>query len=687
MKMNVRIKLMHKNLKKFNRKNYSPIRTMLTIVVYSFIQSVGAQVAVKTDSVYNLNEVVVTYQASKRTPVSFQVIDQDHLSLKNDGQAPSVLFSETPSVTFYSDAGNPQGYSYIRLRGIDQTRINISLDGMPLNEPEDQGAYFANYPDLFNSVSKVQLQRGVGLTKNGVASYAGSIQLSSPNLHDSTQLSVGFGYGSFNTLRLFGEYNSGIRNEKGIYVRASQLYSEGYKLHSSNHSQSLFMSSGWFTEQSTLKLNILAGFQQNELAWLGVPDSLLRLNQRWNANSEQEKDKFLQVVTQLHHLWQLNPQSFLQSGIFYSHLTGNYDFDYNNFMGWSSTDELYNYAFGSHWIGLFSNYTYTNKNINWSTGLYGSTYVRTHTGSEKQAGELYTNKGIKKELSFFSKAEYHIDWLTLFADINYRTVRFDYEGSVFMKPLRWNFINPKAGFSASVQEQTVVYYSIGSTGREPTRNDIAGGNDDLLTDENGVALLYNTQPEYVFNHELGIRTVRSPYNLTMNFYLMDFKNEIVLDGKFGPNGLALTNKVEKSIRTGVELSLRYRITPQVELINNSSFNYSRIWEQGEQFVPILTPPIIINQEILYKKNQITLSISGRYQQRSFMDYANTAYINSYFVCNARAGYTLNNTQFNLNIYNLTNTRYYNQAYIDVDGTKKYFVQSPLSFNLEMLYNL
>ena len=219
-----------------------------TLIILLFASaSLKAQVASNPDTAHLkdtthvIKEVVVTYQADKLTPVTFQNISGKELQAKSTGQEPSYLLAQTPSITVYSDAGSTQGYSYFRMRGIDQTRINISLDGVPLNEPEDQGAYFSNYPDIMNSVSKIQIQRGIGTSKNGVGSYAGSVQLFSPNLFDSTYTTVGFGYGSFNSHRVFAEYNSGVKNKKAFYVRASQIYSDGYKYHSSNNSQSVFM--------------------------------------------------------------------------------------------------------------------------------------------------------------------------------------------------------------------------------------------------------------------------------------------------------------------------------------------------------------------------------------------------------------------------------------------------------------
>ena len=659
---------------------------LLPIFTFLSIGYLTAQDLHRIDTLHTLQEVVVTYQADKQTPITFQNISSKDIKAKSTGQEPSFLLSETPSITNYSDAGNSQGYSYFRLRGIDQTRINMTLDGVPLNEPEDQGAYFSNYPDILNSVSKIQIQRGVGTSKNGVASYGGSVQLFSPNLADSTKTTFGLGYGSFNSLRVFSEYNSGIKNKKALYVRASQIYSDGYKYHSSNNSQSVFLSGGFFHDKSIWKLNFLAGHQQNYMAWIGVSDSLIDIDRRTNANSKQEKDRFLQTLTQLKNSWQIGQFSSLETSIYHTFLKGNYGFDFNNFLSLSSTDELYNYAFQSNLFGFFSNYTLSKKQFNLISGVHGNIYNRQHTGSEKAIGQLYQNTGYKNEISVFTKVDYSLKWFAFFVDVQYRYVNFDYKGSVALQKLDWHFINPKAGLSASLNNNSILYYSLGFTGREPTRNDMFGGNDDLLADSSGNAILSNTNPEFVLNHELGFRFQKEKMNFNTNLYYMDFQNEIVLDGKFGPNGLALTNNVEQSFRAGIELSIAYKVSKHFSLVNNSSFNYSRITEQTETFSPILTPPIIINQEVIFSKNKFTIALSGRYQQQSFIDFANEEKVNGYFLLNSRASYNINDFQFSIFLNNITNTKYFNQGYVDFDGSNKYFVQAPTNFYASIQYS-
>ncbi len=644
-----------------------------------------SQVSLKHDTTKTIQEVIVIYQAEKNTPITFINIRSTELKAKSIGQEPSYLLSQTPSITNYSDAGNSQGYSYFRLRGIDQTRINMTLDGVPLNEPEDQGAYFSNYPDILNSVNKVQIQRGVGTSKNGVASFGGSIQLFSPNLCDSTKTTFGFGYGSFNSLRAFGEYNSGIIKRKAIYLRASQLYSDGYKYNSSNNSQSIFISSGLFYDKSTWKINLLVGHQQNELAWLGVSDSLIDIDRRSNANKK-ERDQFMQCLAQIQNKWRPNISSSFESSVYYTFLKGNYDFNLNEFLGLPTTDELYNYAFQSNLVGGFSNYTFTKKRLNWTTGIHANSYERQHIGSEKNKYQLYQNTGYKKEASVFTKVDYSFERLTIFADIQYRYSSFDYKGTVGLDKMQWNFLNPKVGLSFNMNSKSIIYYSFGSTGREPTRNDIFGGNDDLLSDSLGHAILSIKTPEYVRNHELGLRYLTKKLNLNFNLYFMDFKNEIVLDGKFGPNGLALTNNVEQSIRTGVELSISYRFNKYFSIINNSSFNYSSIKEQKEVFTPILTPALIVNQEVVFAHKGLSCSISLRYQDMSFIDFANTSIVKRYFLLNGRISYDIKHVQLSVFANNLTNSKYLNNGYVDFDGSKKYFVQAPINFYTSIKYS-
>ncbi len=627
------------------------------------------------------------YKADEKTPATFQNITPDLFEQLNTGQEPSYILSQlSPSVTVYSDAGNTQGYSYIRLRGIDQTRINMTLNGVPLNEPEDQGAYFSNYPDFLNSISEIQIQRGVGLSQNGTASYGASMQFFSPGLSDSARASVGVGYGSFNSYRAFAEYQSGMRKNKAIYLRGTHLHSDGYKRHSGNTSQSLFYSGMLFGQKQLLKLTGFVGHQQNKMAWLGVSDSLIRTDRRFNANTNAEADRFLQSLTMLEHKFFPDSRSTLSTTVYYNFLDGNYDFDYNNPLWSSDPPFLMNFAFRSHYSGIFSNFITKIGNLDLSAGLQASFYTRSHIGSEPSLGVMYTNRGFKSDATVFAKAIYKIGSFNIFADVQGRYNRFDFSGRLSKMNLDWSFLNPRAGLSWQASKNSTLYYSIGSVGREPTRTDIFGGNDEPLFDSIFQIVTFISNAEFVLDQELGYRSAGKNWQVGANLFLMQFRNEIVLNGQFGPNALALNSAFARSLRSGIEIQGSYEPVNGLLFTNASSFNYSRIKDQGISFSPILTPMFIVNQSVAYTFKGFRIGLDARYQSSSYIDFSNSVSLDDYLLLNTQLSYRIRGWEFRFLVNNLLNTNYYNQGYVDFDGLPKYFVTAPLNFYGMILFS-
>lgn len=656
-------------------------RTILFTLAFfaAFFPWCKAQDSVVSGKVMLLKDLVIaSSRAGSLYPVTHHDIYGLELKAKNIGQEPSFLLSATPSVTNYSDAGSFQGYSYFRIRGIDQTRINMSLDGVPLNEPEDQGAYFSNYPDLLNSVSSIQIQRGAGVCKNGVAAFGGSLQLFSVDVWDSTRVRTGVGYGSFGTGRAFVECRASKPGKAGIYFRTSVLGSGGYKYRSRNASQSAFVKAVLVKPRSVWQFIMMGGHQQNQLAWLGVVDSLIRADARTNANGE-EDDAFVQSLAQVKWVKSLGRNALMNAAAYYTFLDGGYEFDLNNFLGLPSTNEMFRYDFRSHLAGAYVNASVEKGPLELSGGLHGNAYQREHAGSERTFGQLYENTGFKQEFTAHGRAFWAVKKFFFQAEAQVRTVGFQYQGNVQMQSLNWTFFNPRFGISWAPNRQILFYYGAGRTGREPTRNDLFGGNDDLLSDSLGNALLFITQPEFVIDQELGLRSRNSRIKWEANFFFMTFNHEIVLNGKFGPNGLALTNDVDRSIRTGLEFSFTIPVGKRLSFIQHSSFTLARIREAGTTFSPVLTPPIIMNQEVMYRLKRFTMSITGRYQSSAYIDFANSAQVKGYYLMNARVAYDLKRFQLALFLNNCTNARYFNQGYVDYDGTSKYFVQAPFHF--------
>ena len=631
-----------------------------------------------TKDTFALREVVITspYRAGEEAPVSFQNLDAQTLEGKNFGQEPSFILAQTPSVTVYSDAGSYFGYSYFRLRGMDQTRVNVTLNGAPLNEPEDQGAYFSNYPDFFNSIQSLQIQRGVGTSTHGVASYAGSLHFESASLLRAKR-ELYAGYGSFNTHRVYGEYATGLVKRQGLYLRASRQHSDGYQEHSANTAGSGFYSYGFFGGRHLLKLTGFVGNQRNQMAWIGSPPDSLRRNPRYNANAD-ENDRFTQSFTQLQHSVTLGPTATWNTTVYYNFLRGNYDFDLNNVLGLPSTDERYNYAFRSHFGGFFTHYSRQWNRWKVHAGVHGNRYGRRHTGSERTVGRLYRNVGYKDEASAFAKASYARGKWVLSGDVQYRRAAFRYRGSVPFPGRRYPFLNPRLGLHYQAGAQTGLYYSVGRTGREPTRNDLFNGADDLPADSLGNPAYVNLPPESVVDQEGGVRWQFARGHLFANGYYLSFRNEIVLNGKIGPNGLPLNNRAASSYRSGLEIDFEYGFDGGLRLVHNASFSRNRIREDRSSFEPVLTPRVLLNQEVQYHWKRVGLGLAGRYQGRSYVDYANRVTLPAFHALDVSATYQIKALALVLRVNNLTNQRYYSNVQIDGNGDPRYFIQAPLN---------
>jgi len=634
-----------------------------------------------------VEELIITriYSASDSSPVTYQDIGKTELQSGIQLQEASFFLQKTPSIISYSDAGSYQGYSYFRLRGIDQTRINMTLDGIPLNEPEDQGVYFSNYPGIFNSLENIQIQRGVGTSQNGTASYAGTIQLLSMDLKQPKRMEMETSYGSFNTFSGSAEYLSGVENGNSIYANLSGVSSDGYKFHSGNQSHSLFLSGMSEDTGGTWRALAFSGKQENELAWVGVDLDSIDQNRRNNANNEQENDRYKQSLISLAREQKINEDLQLEIRGYYNKLQGSYDFDFNNFIGLPGSDELYNYKLDADFYGIYSNIHYHQGNFDISSGIHANQYERMHIGSEKNLGELYENTGYRDSYSAFFKVNYYFDELTAFADIQYRYTDFDYKGmanneKLELEKLHWSFINPRIGISYQLND-ALVYYSLGKTGREPTRTDLLAGMDNVELNTDGEPLLSIVDPETVIDHELGVRYEGKKIYLDANFFYMNFKKEITLKGSFGPNGLLLNQDVDSSERKGIEASLEWDLNSAVRWKNSVTYMQAKIKDQQQSFHPVMTPERVIFSALEYTNNNLTSGIEARYQSEAWINLSNTEKVSGFTVCNSYIRYKINDIEWKLTINNLFNKSYLASGVINASGNPAYFVGAPANYSL------
>jgi iron complex outermembrane receptor protein len=553
---------------------------------------------------------------------------------------------------------------YYRLRGIDQTRINSTLNGIPLNEPEDQGIYYNNYGGFLNAVSNIQIIRGAGLSKPGVSSYGGSINFSSLEFANKFSGSANLLYGSYNTFQITGTINT-----PQLFLVASKMSTDGYKLNSFNDSWSTFYGVKQKYGKHELKMHGFIGNQKNGMAWLGEPLDNLYKNPKYNSNTKDETDDFLYVHNQLS--WQYGG---LKTTVYYTALNGWYTTDIGHFdpsheMG----DLIWKLALKSSWVGANVNYNLPLSNVfylNLGTNAY--TYSREHTGTYSKLSTEepwyynYVNTGNRLEVSPYAKAELKIDKISLYGDVQYRYTTFAYDGDASIESLKWKFLNWSSGVSVKVKDHSYVYYGIGKTFREPTRNDLFGGMDNLDPS------LYNyILPEEALNNEFGWKYKTDYLSLNANLYYMKFKNEIVLNGKVGPNSIVLHQNAAESFRSGIEFEADWKATTHWEFLASNSLSFNRIQQDNESFQPVLTPSVLLSYDAVFNASKsVYTGLNIRFNGNSYIEFSNEHQLPSYALLSVYGGIKWKGFEVKGRVNNLLNELILTNAIMS--GTDPYY---------------
>ena len=625
----------------------------------------------KDSTTIQLKEVEVTgVRANSTTPVSQTTISGEQIKELYQGEEMSIILDKTPSVTSSSDGGHPQGYTYFRLRGIDQTRINMTLNGVPLNEPEDQGVYFSNYPGFANNISSMQVQRGVGTSSNGTASYGGSISFKSPTgLKKGT--SVEAGYGSFNTQRFNATHSTGLSDKKfAFFSNFSSLSTSGYRDHSGGSGHSFFTSGGYYGNKDVVKVTAFTGNSINEMAWLPVAESDIANNPKTNYNSPLAKDNFTQSFVQLQYTRLLTSKSTLSSTVYYNRLDGIWDLDLATF---GAGPDILNYQLASNFYGAMSTYKYNSKKFDLVVGVHGNKYERDHAMAilPDFNTTLYKNTGFKDEASTFIKANYNINKFSFFADAQLRYVNFRYQGVTSFPRQDWTFFNPKGGVTYTVSNQLKYYASVGKSYREPTRTDMFQGEDYLIN-----FTLFD--PEEVIDYELGVNYNKGKVQINANAYYMDFTNEITLIGALGTNGLPLMTSVDNSFRSGLELDYIYKVNQVITYGGNANLSYNKITDGDKSYDPLYTPNLVINQQLQLKfKKGFTIGAVAKYHSESYIDQENTAVTPKFIVINLNGGYDYKNYSLRINVNNVTSEQFYTNGYLQ-GSERHFFANAPIN---------
>lgn len=652
---------------------------LLSVVTINISAQVSDSAAFKTE----LSELTIigSIRADENTPVTLRNFDLPQIEKYSFGQELPTLLNNTQSVTIYSDAGNYFGYTYFRLRGIDQSRINFTLNGIPLNESEDQGVYFNNFVDFTNSIESMQIQRGVGTTTNGVASFGGSINFQSISLA-KPKIEFQSSLASYNTQRYSLEYCSGIQNNYSIYMRYSDASSDGYRYNSSNNSNSFYFSGGLFYNKDILTFTSFYGHQQNQMAYLATSIDDIEIDPRTNYLSPDERDDFHYLFNSFQYIRQLNINTTMTASLFYIKLDGNYDYLYS--------PDMYNYRLNSDFYGTMLNVNYKYNNWRIDGGVDLTYYNRNHTAIIKPIEEnLYDNTGYKNDANAFVKVSCDVNETTFYGDLQFRNVRFTYFDDIKIDPIIWNFLNLKIGFLFKLNSDVIFYSSIGMTKREPNRLDMLQGYDDIdQYNYVDVGDLSKVKPEKVMDIEGGLKFNYDEVKFNINGFSMQFQNEIAAIGQLSQiYGLPLRKNVPMSSRNGVEIDLSWQVTDRFLIENNTTFMSANIDTYITDYdsitynniTPLLTPNTISNTTFSYDLKYFNVGLIGKYVSQSYLDNENTVKLPQYFIWDFVLEINLWQQTLDFRVNNITNRQYYTGGYVGEPGVPYYYIQMPLNF--------
>ncbi len=517
---------------------------------------------------------VSAVRAPVEAPISKRDIPRAEIEARNYGQEMPFLLQQVPSVTQYSDSGAPAGYSYIYLRGIPQTRMNVTIDGMPINEPEDSAFYFSNVGDFANAVDSIQVQRGVGTSSVGAASFVGSINFASAAFTDQPGATVRMGAGSFGSQRLSASLNTGhLGHGFKVYGQAALQESDGFRHNSSVSQKSLYLGAMQQSGSSYFKVFGFLGRSESSLAYLAADEATLAVDLRANPLTPDERDRFGQqfVTAQYHRA--LSPNAEISAQGFYNGADGWYRIA----NAAADTSGLYQYGLAWHNAGASVNLHAASARADFAWGAFFSDFASRHTRDIVSGPADYANRGFKREFNTFAKFAWSTGRWRWFGDAQVRWAEFRYEGTMPLGSVDWTFFNPKAGARFDAGHGVSLFASIGRGNREPARSDMLQGEDNATVQYDLSAVV----PEQVLDTEFGASYVRPRFRAEVNGYLMAFRHEIAQTGELSEIGLPLRRNVDRSERRGIEVDLTWRPVEPLQIRHTATYSLNRIetWTQ------------------------------------------------------------------------------------------------------------
>jgi iron complex outermembrane receptor protein len=574
--------------------------TYLLSIFFSLFSFLSFAQVKDTTEVNQLDDVLVSaVRATIKTPVSFSNLTKKDIKSRNLGQDIPILMNYLPSVVTTTDAGNGVGYTGIRVRGSDATRVNVTINGIPYNDSESHGTFWVNMPDFASSLESLQLQRGVGTSTNGAGAFGASLNMLTDSYSKESTGEISNSFGSFNTRKHTVKFSTGLLNDHfELAGRVSALKSDGYIDRAFSDLKSYFLQGTYVGKSTLIKALAFGGKEQTYQAWNGLEDLDKLKNDRTFNPSGMFTDEFGNVR-------------------FYENQTDNYQQDHyqlhwnERISGKWSTNLAFHYTKGKGYFesykekARFSEYGLTPISIGGTTinrtdlirqkwldnDFYGTTFsanfkdeklnVVLGGGYNKYEGDhygrviwarfasqselddrYYEDSASKTDGNLFAKANYQIaEKLNLYGDLQIRNVH--YQANSIEAGLvndNFNFFNPKAGLNYDLNKNKALYFSYARANREPNRNDY----------ENG-----SPKPERLDNYELGLRHVTSKLKFNANMYYMGYKDQLIVTGALNDVGAPIRENSGDSYRLGIELDATITILDNLFISPNATISTNK----------------------------------------------------------------------------------------------------------------
>ena len=609
--------------------------------------------------------MVKAVRVQPNAPITHSNLTKKDIRKRNLGQDIPVLLNYLPSVVSSSDAGAGIGYTYLRVRGSDATRVNVTINGIPYNDAESQGTFWVNLGDFASSVESLQLQRGVGTSTNGSGAFGASLNILTDGISENAGGEIANSFGSFGTRKHSIKFTTGLLNDHFEFAgRLSKIYSDGYVDRAFTDLKSYYLQGNYVDKNTIVKAITFGGKEKTYQAWYGLSKDQLEEDRTQNPYTyDNETDNYWQDHYQLHWIETLNANWSTNIGLNYTRGKGYFEqfkdgrsaADYNNLIN-EDSDVVVRRWLDNHFYVANANVTYKKNSLELITGISYSDYTNDHYGEIIWGSDLASGTNIrdryylsisdKSDFSIFSKATFRMsEKLQAFLDIQGRFVNYTTTGLTSDRaPIdvdeRFDFFNPKLGFTYTLNPGNSLYVSYARANKEPNRNDF---------ESNAV----DVQHEELNDFELGWRHESDRLRLNANVYYMQYNNQLVLTGALDNVGEYLRENVDKSYRLGLELDASIVLTEQLSLISNFALSKNKIQDltiNRDYAVQNLndtniafSPDLITTHALEYAPNtKFRAALIGKYVGEQYLSNTDTeaSKLDSYFVTDFNFTYTL-----------------------------------------------